>query len=186
MTRETTVIAYPDSTSTDYIVVDTQRSRFEEIARTCRADAAVHRRMLSSVTPSSEDYQPLVYIKTRPRNFATESSFQHGSRESWRRRYNELAEEVSDLQLESERGIDDGTIATARNVLKELATHDFAPPAISRLGFEAVVMLWVHGKTRYALTVTDGEIGFVVREPGKTLKRDHSLELSSIDLLRLT
>ena len=46
-------------------------------------------------------------------------------------------------------------------------------------------MLWVLGGTKYALTITDGEVGYVVRADGVTLRRDHDIKIESFQTLRL-
>ncbi|MNU02446.1 hypothetical protein D3C72_2461560 [compost metagenome] len=54
------------------------------------------------------------------------------------------------------------------------------------MGSEAIVMLWMLGNTKYALTITDGEVGYVVRADGKTVRRDHDIPIDQLDTLRLS
>lgn len=81
--------------------------------------------------------------------------------------------------------VEQGAIDTALAVVRQLEGHELAPPALSWHGGDAVVMLWALGDTTYAITVTDGELGYVVRRNRKSIRSVHSVQLKSFKLMDL-
>jgi predicted transcriptional regulator with HTH domain len=86
--------------------------------------------------------------------------------------YRRLSEQLTDLAGDgSEDGkLEIGAVKTAESVLSQLRRWDIAPPLLSWHGGDAIVLLWVLGKRTEAITVTDGEIGYVLREDKKTTR----------------
>ncbi|MGQ2940284.1 MULTISPECIES: hypothetical protein [Sphingomonadaceae] len=81
--------------------------------------------------------------------------------------------------------VEHGAISTAITLVDQLKQFNIAPPALSWHGGDAVVMLWALGSTTYAITVTEGEIGYVVRRDRKAVRMEHSIQLESFKLADL-
>jgi hypothetical protein len=73
-------------------------------------------------------------------------------------------------------------IDTAEAILGNLKRANYAPPEISWHGGDAVVMLWTALDMTYAITVTDGEWGYVARRGGKQIRVDDSLKVERFAL----
>jgi hypothetical protein len=97
--------------------------------------------------------------------------------------YQALGDRLSDVALMADPPVEKGAITSADEVLKALVHFNFQPPQLSWHGGDAIVMLWKLGQTSYALTVTDGEIGFVVRAEQKLLRKKDSIPLSDVRYL---
>lgn len=180
------LIIYPDSNASDYVlsydVKDAVRASTLDYTRSIND----HWRLLSSVTPDARLAEPVLFIKARSRPRETAGgSFQKQS-DAVRKRYGELSSYLKELEHLPEGDIDGGSISTAVAVLDHLSSREIAPPELSWVGAEAIVMLWALGQTKYALTVTDGELGYVVRANGKTLRKDHDIALTDFDVRHLT
>jgi hypothetical protein len=103
-------------------------------------------------------------------------------------RYAEIELELVELS----RGLGDnqslveiGAINTARAVLSYLQSTQIPPPELTSLGHEAIVMLWARGDSTAAVTITDGELGHVVRRLRKTIKRQSNIKPDAFDPLLL-
>lgn len=100
-------------------------------------------------------------------------------REHYDRISRQIASLVSD---EADAIVEAGAVNSALNVLRQLRQNSYAPPEISWHSGDAVVMLWKLGDTTYAMTITDGELGYVVRRNRKSIRMDDSISLTSFRL----
>jgi len=73
--------------------------------------------------------------------------------------------------------MEDAAIDTAEAILGNLKRANYAPPEVSWHGGDAVVMLWTAADMTFAITVTDGEWGYVARKAGKQIREDDSLKV---------
>lgn len=99
------------------------------------------------------------------------------------RKYQALSDRLAEVAQLDEPPVDRGAIKSADEVLRQLVHYKIQPPMISWHGGDAIVMLWRLGETNYAMTVTDGELGFVVRAERKTVRRQDSIGLNNIKYL---
>lgn len=179
------LIIYPDSSSSEYILSTESRDIGAGLGLQYNSFLSDHWKLLSSVTPDARLAEPIMFIKARPRLKETSGgSFQRQS-EAVRRRYGELSSYLRDMEKLPDPPVEQGSINTATAVLDHLSKRDIAPPELSWVGSEAIVMLWALGDTKYALTVTDGELGYVVRARGETLRKDHDISLTNFDIRHL-
>lgn len=86
--------------------------------------------------------------------------------------YSRLFEKLSDF---GEKGssfqvVEQGAVETAERLLHELIEFNRCPPMLSWHGGDAIVFIWTLGQKTEAVTVTDEEIGYVVRENKKNIK----------------
>ena len=79
--------------------------------------------------------------------------------------------------------IEFGAIETAKVRLKHLIDNQIAPPQVTTMGDDAIVMLWAIGDATAAVTITDGELGHVVRRQRKTIKRQSNIKPETFNLL---
>jgi len=79
-----------------------------------------------------------------------------------------------------------GAAETARKLLHELQAAKLPPPEITWHGGDAVVMLWALKHTTYAITVTDGEFGYVVRRDRKAIKMVDSIAIGQFNVAQLS
>ena len=155
----------------------------ESVWRRYYADRLIHRRLLNSID-SSLTPLPLVYIRSDLDGMASENST-NAAPIAPAGFYREIESHLLELQKDdgSHQPVEAGAIDTAVLVLKELERNDFAPPMITAQGSEAVVMLWSLGGTTYAITITDGELGYVVRRNKKRIKLVDSIKVETFKLL---
>lgn len=159
---------------------------YDEVFDRYGKDIHRHYGMLSNVTPNADDVYPLLFIKSKPSSRYSSGTSIGTINEASQLKYEQLNNQLAELrQLETEDGIESGAIQTASNVIRELIKSEIAPPELSWMGSEAIIMLWMLGRTKYALTVTDGEVGYVVRAEGKTVRRQHGLSVDNLDVLRI-
>jgi hypothetical protein len=180
-------ILYPDSSSMDHHLVFEGKDQPSYLLNENRDHLRNHWNMLSSVTPSMRDVEPLLFIKTRPQARSTAGSSFGRANEAFRLKYEKLAHQLHALRSDdsSDELIEAGAVETAANVIEQLSRREMAPPELSWIGSEAIIMLWILGETKYALTVTDGEVGYVVRVKGKTLRTNHSIPIDALDILKI-
>lgn len=95
--------------------------------------------------------------------------------------YREMEEELSEL-LDSESVEEGGAARSALVVVDHLKRRLMAPPELAWQGDDAVVMLWALGTSTFALTITDGELGYVVRKNRKAIKMRDSIKLDAFRL----
>ncbi|MHB0773419.1 hypothetical protein ACYCVF_33625 [Bradyrhizobium sp. 1.29L] len=147
-----------------------------------QSDRIVHRRLIHSAD-SSANAIPMLYVRTDGRR-VSESSTDAAPRAPTGY-YREIEAHLQELER-GEGGyepVEQGAVGTALQVLKELERHNYAPPMVTSNGSEAVVMLWSLGGTTYAITITDGELGYVVRREKKRIKIVDSIDVKTFKLL---
>jgi hypothetical protein len=102
--------------------------------------------------------------------------------------YDAIEHHLNDIltcQADEYAQVEAGAVKTALIVLGELRHRHFAPPEVTSHGSDAVVMLWALGDTTYAITATDGEVGYVVRKNRKRFKVVHSIQIDKFKALEL-
>lgn len=180
------LIIYPDSNASDYVLSYdiNQISGSPNFSYTKSIND--HWKLLSSVTPDARLAEPVLFIKAKSKPRETAGGSFHKQSDAVRKRYGELSSYLKGLEGLPSEDLDSGSISTAVAVLDHLSNRQIAPPELSWVGAEAIVMLWALGQTKYALTVTEGELGYVVRANGKTLRKDHDIALTDFDVRQLT
>jgi hypothetical protein len=155
----------------------------ESVWRRYQGDRIIHRRLIHSAD-SSLDPSLLMYIRADGSKATSDSSTDAAPRAP-AGYYREIENHLQ--QLEKDDGdhvpVERGAIGTAIRVLNELERHNYAPPMVTSSGPEAVVMLWALGGTTYAITITDGELGYVVRRDKKRIKLVDSINIEKFKLL---
>lgn len=170
----------------------TARTFFElpvapELLNTVERDANLHHRMLTASSNGSVgDVYPKYYLRFSKdgRPFPSSSLNSASAVTFYREVEGKLAELEAGPAKEGEFEV--GAVATAKLLLRELQTADLPPPELSWHGGDAVVMLWALMHTTYAITITDGEIGYVVRQDKKTIKTRDSIAISNFKVSQLT
>ena len=153
-------------------------------------DFSTHAKILRS-SGDTEEYTPLIYgndsfyvvLKNVGR---TEDAARIRSFMDYEDLDRQLGGLVAATDPDGEPLIEAGAISTARTVLQYLQTTPVAAPRLTTTGGDAVVMLWAHAGTTCAVTITDNEIGYVIRKDLQTLKKEDSISVQKFDLLRLT
>ena len=147
-------------------------------------DFRIHKTMVhNSVAPVTAI--PIIYIRTpltheRPSYNSSQSNISAAALSH----YEHVERSLSQLSQdpEGQRRVEEGAVSSALAVVAELKKRDIAPPELSWHGGDAIVMLWALGDTTYAITVTDGEVGYVVRRNRKALKIADSITLRTFQL----
>ena len=104
-------------------------------------------------------------------------------------RYTDIKQELSHLISAAAEGnpiIEIGAIDTAQIVLNYLMDNHFPPPQVTSMGADAIVMLWTSSDATAAVTITDGELGHIIRRARKTIKRKSNIKPGEFDLLSST
>jgi hypothetical protein len=157
---------------------------WEKRARAFSSDLALHREMVhNSVAPL--DAIPLVYVRTpMVRERPSHNSSQSNITAAALAHYDNVERSLQQLGQDSdeERRVEKGAVSSALSVVAELRRNDIAPPELSWHGGDAVVMLWALGDTTCAITVTDGEVGYVVRRNRRAIKMADSFALTTFKL----
>ena len=160
---------------------------WNDIYAHAHATVLVHRAMLSSVTPAEGDAAPVVFCRLVPVPTAAPDSSSRAQALIAQDRYNQITDQLSSFEQEAidEGTLDRGAIATATQIVEVLRKQEIAPPELAWVGDEAIAMLWVLESTRYALTVTDKEFGYVVRRDRQTVKRRSNLKVEAFSITHL-
>ena len=152
--------------------------------RIFRDDYRVHKALVSS-NVDGETTVPLVYYRKRlPTVELGVNSSQSNVTSAALAHYAKVEQSLSDLasdQIDEQR-VEKGAIDSALSLVAQLRSRQIAPPELSWHGGDAVVMLWALGDTTFAITVTDGEVGYVVRRNRKAVKIVDSLSLTTFRL----
>jgi hypothetical protein len=98
--------------------------------------------------------------------------------------YDRIQEQLDSLLAanEEEEIVEKGAAKSALTIVNQLRELRLAPPELSWHGGDAVVMLWALGDTTYAITVTDGELGYVVRQNRKPIRIADSISINAFRL----
>ncbi len=103
--------------------------------------------------------------------------------ESYYNAVNAQLGELRELSGTEDEVIEKGAIDTALTVLDSLHQHHLAPPEIAYHGGDAVVMLWGLGSSTYAITITDGEVGWVLRRDQRQISSRDSVRVTDFKLV---
>jgi hypothetical protein len=148
---------------------------------------ATHKKILAESASNAEISRPLIYIKM-PNSYAFSSVNSSGNILSSVSDYYEKIEGQLQKLTETEdedEVVEKGAVNSALTLVDQLKQHNLAPPALSWHGGDAVVMLWALGDTTYAITVTEGEVGYVVRRNRKAIRMADSIKLGAFKLADL-
>jgi hypothetical protein len=148
------------------------------------SELGIHKSMIVSGGSEPQSIQPMCYVRFRryPKVDTVNSSSDIGliAREYYEKIESQLLSLATDA--DEVQAVEKGAAETALKVVNALKYHKIAPPELSWHGGDAVVMLWALGDTTYAITVTEGELGYVVRRNRKAVKITDSI---SVDAFRL-
>ncbi|KQM21692.1 hypothetical protein ASE50_13245 [Sphingomonas sp. Leaf5] len=78
--------------------------------------------------------------------------------------------------------MEEAAINSAEEILVRLQRFNYTPPELSWHGGDAVVMLWAAGDMTYAITVTDGEWGYVATRGSTQVRLVDSLKVERFAL----
>lgn len=158
-----------------------------ELLNTVERDTALHHRMLTSSSGGVHGMYPKYYMRiSRDKRVTLDSSLSNSGSSSLF--YGQIESKLKELSEgpAKEGEFEAGAIDTARVLLRELQAADLPAPELSWHGGDAVVMLWALMHTTYAITITDGEIGYVVRQDKKTVKLRDSISIDNFQVSQLT
>lgn len=93
--------------------------------------------------------------------------------------------ELEHAAQEPDAPVEGGAVSSAMTLVRELRRLHYAPPELSWHGGDTVVMLWSFGSTTCAITVTDGEVGYVIRRDRKRLSMRDSIKLEDFRVLSI-
>jgi len=101
-------------------------------------------------------------------------------------RLDETLSELAVLAVAADPPVEAGAVASAQEVVRQIRGHQFPPPEITWHGGDAVVMLWAFGPSTCAVTVTDGEVGYVIRNNRKQVALEDSIDIKKFKLIEHT
>lgn len=152
-------------------------------------DYVIHETMLARCWPT-DNFEPLLYMHSATAlRRAPVNSSQRSTTSAAREHYERIEDQLKLLLTDGDGEdveVEQGAVETAQLVIRQLREHEYTPPDISWHGGDAVVMLWAIGSTTYAITVTDGELGYVVRQDRKAVRMTHSIPVQTFRLEDLT
>ncbi len=150
------------------------------------SDYRLHKRLLSGLGDDASSFRPNFYVRYSAYDNSlssnSSSSMEAVARSYYDRAENTLASLFDATDEDGDPVVEKGAIETATSILGQLQTLEYAPPELSWHGGDAVVMLWANTDTTFAITVTEGEWGYVARREGKLIKLAHSIKLSALAL----
>lgn len=150
-----------------------------------QASYAKHRSMLSEAVASPDIPQPICYVRFVSSSLAPSVNSSADIGIMARKHYDAIETQLLALAEDpagADAEVEEGAARTALSVVEKLRGTIIPPPDISWHGGDAVVMLWRLGDTTYAITVTDGELGYVVRRSRKAIKLVDSIMLHAFRL----
>jgi hypothetical protein len=148
---------------------------------------ATHKKIVAESASNAESARPLIYIKMpNVHTFSSVNSSGNllGSVSEYYEKIEGQLQKLNETDDEDE-AVEKGAISSALALVDQLKQHNLAPPALSWHGGDAVVMLWALGDTTYAITVTEGEVGYVVRRNRKAIRMADSIKLGAFKLADL-
>jgi hypothetical protein len=93
--------------------------------------------------------------------------------------YDDIEKNILSL---SETVVEKGAVQSALKVVEGLRSFRFAAPVVSWHGGDAIVLLWTLADSTYAMTITDGELGYVVRRNRKAVQMRDSIAIETLRL----
>lgn len=145
------------------------------------ADHATHHRLIKSSIDSSESAAPLFYYRMSSFDDPPAVTMNSTTRSLNAPLYAQIEGQLESLR-HGDLQIEAGAIDTALIVLHELQSTDIIPPLLVPQGDDAVVMLWSIRNATYAITITDGELGYIVRQQRQELKKRDSIKIEKFSL----
>lgn len=164
--------AYP-STWTGLVDVDAFKSNY-----------VIHKKMISDSASQGEMAQAISYVRYPKIEWEASPNSSSAQSALVTECYDKLEAQLTELsKFENEvTVIEEGAVSSALTVIDQLKRRNMAPPELSWHGGDAVVMLWALGDTTYAITVTNGELGYVVRRNRKAIRMEDSIALDAFKL----
>lgn len=158
------------------------------IAQSVGADVMRHAAMLSATGFADWALVPTKFVKfvvePAPSNSSSRLSVATAAAEY----YDGLEGQLADLEHAAQlpdAPVERGAVNSAMTLVKELRRLDYAPPELTWHGGDSIVMLWAFGSTTCAITVTDGEVGYVIRRDRKRLRMRDSIKLEDFKVLSI-
>lgn len=146
-------------------------------------DHALHKRLVHSGVDSSFPVVPLFYYRMSSYDDAPVARANSVAGSLSSPVYSQIEDQLEALRSsDDELKIEQGAIDTALTVLRLLKSNDIIPPLVAPQGDDAVVMLWSIRNATYAITITDGELGYIVRQQRRELKKKDSIKIDKFSL----
>ena len=178
-----TVSMRPHSTSSSfYISAISPEANFDIVAPNYR----IHRSMLESSVGGRTTFEPIAHIALT--NATTPTRINDSSSQSMlqtaQQAYDVIEKRLSKLagSQNEDAAFETGAAESALKVVRSLYQHHYPPPELAKQGGDAIVMLWALGDTTCAITVTNGELGYVVRRGRKAIRLEDSIAVDSFRL----
>ncbi|MCK1562432.1 hypothetical protein IVB08_00200 [Bradyrhizobium sp. 173] len=156
----------------------------EDLLARYTIDSTVHLSMLQRVN-LNESYEPLIYRRVYGRSSpAIDEGPAADALARIKAQYDEIEKRLDALANGSEEeAIERGAVQTAIAVLDQIEKAQLPPPKIATQDNEAIIMLWAEGMKKCAITITDGEVGYVVRDNRQLLTAKDSINIHEFKLL---
>lgn len=148
-------------------------------------DSQLHHAMLQTIRPN-ETFEPLIYKRVYG---VSSPSVDEGAAAmtlaAVKQKYEEIENHLERIATsnDSEEMVERGAVETALTVLNQIEHAHIPPPKITTQDNEAIIMLWAEGMKRCAITITDGEVGYVVRDNRQLLRAQDSISIHHFKLL---
>lgn len=158
------------------------------IAQSVGADLARHAAMLDATGYADWALAPIKYVKVVVEPTPSNSSSRQPVATAAAEYYDGLEGQLVELERAAQlpdAPVEKGAITSAMTLVKELRRLNYAPPELTWNGGDTVVMLWAFGSTTCAITVTDGEVGYVIRRDRKRLRIRDSIKLEDFKVLSI-
>lgn len=158
------------------------------VAQSVSADLARHAAMLDAAGYADWSLAPTKFVKFVVEPAPSSSSSRQPIASAAAEYYDSLEGQLVELEQATElpdAPIEKGAITSAMSLVKELRRLHYAPPELTWHGGDTVVMLWAFGSTTCAITVTDGEVGYVIRRDRKRLRMRDSIKLEDFKILSI-
>lgn len=149
------------------------------------AHTVEHWELLQRNFSNADAARPLIFMTILPYKEPSQGSSEYNNIAM--QRYNQIEHDLTQIAGASleEGGVEEGAVNTARSLVRQLRSRELAPPELSWVGNEAIIMLWAIGEQRLALTITDGEYAYTLRHKRETVGRASGIKPDNFDLLRL-
>jgi len=158
-------------------------------AQTYAQDVALHLQLLAGAGIYTQVYTPVFYTRLiAEAGVGTTGRTDQQIAMMAATYYDELDSQLNALEhasAEPNPPVERGAIVSSREIIRQLRNYNMAPPEITWHGGDAVVMLWEFTSMLWAMTVTDGEVGYVIRRDKKQVKIRDSIQLHDFKLLEM-
>jgi hypothetical protein len=153
------------------------------------SDLGGHAMLLQSAGIPWRDWTPVFYTRViADSGFASSGSSDQRVAVSAAAYYEDIDKKLDALAARAgdpDAPVEIGAVETSRQIINQIRRTELAPPAISWIGGEAVVMLWEFNSIAWAITVTEGEVGYVIRRDRKLSKMRDSIRVQDFKLLEM-